>query len=360
VSRGNGRSARRAARGAGLLITVSLVLVVAAFAIIVASSFSGSSIRDAAAYGESTEALYLAETAIERALKRFATGTACASLTDASAIELISGSGKTFQITKAATTDFSGTAFTASLTQCRVEAEGKAGTNNTTRRVQAILDKNLLGGADNEDFNNPAAAGAPSGWTLDPATSFANNGGPDGTAPACTRSAWIAKEGSGAAAGAVRTGSGTRAVSFTVTAGSTTTISYHRRNVTAGTGCASTTFGGTYPCGGTNDGTVCFQANGAGGPWTSSIDDSAATAVGGACPQTFNPCSSSYFGAPTKISLTMTMTGASSVTSFAYYMRLRNTGRKEMFIDNIEAVNNTAVGAARVIAWRDCSVASCP
>jgi len=351
-------------KGMGLVITVMLILVVAIVAVLVATSFSSSNVRDSGALADSTEALYLAETGIERAIKRFATGTPCdATLQDASATELIAGSSKTFQVTKAATTDFGGVALVPSLTQCRIEAEGRVGSSNVSRKLQAIIDKNLLGGANNEDYNNPAAAGAPSGWTLDPATSFANNGGPDGTAPNCTRSAWLAKEAVGAAAANVRTASGTTSVQFTVTAGSTTTISYNRRTVPSVAGCSATTPSGTFPCTvvAANDGTVCYQMTGTGGPWTSASENPDTTGVAaGTCPSTFSPCSTSYSGSPTKINLTMTMTGASSVTGFSYYMQLRRSGRKEIFIDNIEAVNDTAVGAARVQYWRDCTVASCP
>jgi len=367
-------------RGMGLVITVMLILVVAIVAVLVATSFSGSSIRDTAASGESAEALYLAETAVERALKRFATGTPCASLTDGAATELVAGSGRTFQITKAATTDFSGANLAPSLTQCRVEAEGKVSSSNVSRRVQAILDKNLAGGAiaggaNNEDFNDPAAAGAPSGWTLNPAGTFADNGGPDGTAPNCTRSAYVAKENTGGGANN-RRASGSTNVTFAVTASSTTNVAFHSRVVTrsSAAGCPAGSAGPALPagCTATADGTICFELTGTGGPgtWIGPYN-TPATLVGGGCSPTSNPCEANYQASyPTKNLISMTMTGANSVSAFTYYMQLQNVtngggtpgtaGRKEMFLDSIEVWNDTAIGAARVQYWRDCTVASCP
>src|SRR5712692_6294362 len=108
-------------RGASLLIPVLLVIIVAAFGVIVAASQSGSDIQGTDAQADSVEALLLAETGLERAIKRFATGTACNALgetiTDLSAFGL---TNRTITISNGLSTDFSGTALQSTSTQCRV------------------------------------------------------------------------------------------------------------------------------------------------------------------------------------------------------------------------------------------------
>lgn len=365
-------------RGIGLLLTVLLILAVAAFAVLVATSFSGSSVRDTAAQNDSTEAVYLAETAIERALKLFAAGTPCgAGLTDAVPVELVAGSGKTFQITKAVTTDFNSVALVPILTQCRVESEGKIGATNVSRKLQAIIDKNLLGGANNEDYNNPAAVGAPSSWILNPVTGFADDGGPDGTSPVCSRSAWLVKT---QTANVQARASAATPVSFTLTGGSVTTISFdYRINIRgpASTCAAGVASGPAFPCStiGGNDGLICFELTATAAPvsnLSTRLASNATISQGGVgcpdpgTPSAFTPCQNGYqAGFPTKGSVTLTDGGAGTrtMTQFTLYNLLRGPGattRKEMFLDNIEAVNNTAIGAARVQFWRDCTVATCP
>ena len=41
-------------------------------------------------------------------------------------------------------------------------------------------------------------------------------------------------------------------------------------------------------------------------------------------------------------------------------LRLQQGGRREMYLDHIEATNATAIGAAHVVLWRDCSTALNP
>jgi hypothetical protein len=54
------------------------------------------------------------------------------------------------------------------------------------------------------------------------------------------------------------------------------------------------------------------------------------------------------------------MPGATSITQIQYWLRLQNGGRKELFLDGIEVTNATAVGAAYVKVWRDCSTVANP
>ena len=70
----------RQQRGAAALITVLFLLIVVAFAVLVSLTMSGSDVSDSASQHNSVQALFLAESAIERASGRAAAGIACASL----------------------------------------------------------------------------------------------------------------------------------------------------------------------------------------------------------------------------------------------------------------------------------------
>ncbi len=372
-------------RGGGLLIVALLLVTAASFAVVIAATQSGGDIKDTDSGAESVQAMYLAETGIERALKRFATSasaTPCASLTAETITNLttigLGASGHTIAILAGDTTDFSGA--TLPLSQCRVRATGTVDASGVSRTLHAIVDRNLLEGPDNPTFNNPTTAGAPSGWTITTTppvgypAGFANTGGPD-----CTRSAWLVKTAQGAF---TSTSTTTVPVVFSTTAGSTTTITFHWRlgprtpavgcNAGANTGPA---FPGA-PCpAAAGDGQVCFRflPIGAGG---GTFLQKNATAAGAAvaCPAGVDPgtpavhapCTNQYqvpatigFVYPIKEQLSFVM-GGGNVTSFAIAIRLRQAGRKEMFLDHIEATNPTAIGAAHVKRWRDCSGAPNP
>jgi hypothetical protein len=373
-------------RGLGMLMVVLLVLTVAAFAVVVAASQSGGDIRASDANAEAQQALFLAETGLERQLKRFAQGAvgaaACTSLGDNPATGPVEathtvtdlstiGLGTTaYSITfiNGATTDFAGVALASS--QCRITVTARVVASNVTRTIQAIVDRNLLGGEDNPNFDNPiTAAVAPSGWTgRQPNNAFAPDGGPDGTAPNCRRSAWTGR-GNPAAAANDRRATANAAVAVTLTAGSVTTVMVHRRLLTRTTNCTAGAGPGAaaWPavCGASaNDSTVCVRMVGAGGAteWAAVWNANATVAGNAACPSTFNPCQTSYqAGAPgTKLSTNVTMTGATSLNQIQYWLRLQNMGRKELFVDGIELINPTAIGAAYVRVWRDCSTAANP
>ena len=110
--------------------------------------------------------------------------------------------------------------------------------SNVSRTIQAIVDRNLLEGPDNPTFDNPLTGATPSAWTSNPANAFAAAGGQSGTAPACLRAAWTARNNPGAAAQDRRV-TATVPVQFTLTAGSTTTIWFHRRVVTRPSDCGA-------------------------------------------------------------------------------------------------------------------------
>ena len=90
---------------------------------------------------------------------------------------------------------------------------------------------------------------------------------------------------------------------------------------------------------------------------------SPATPCGAAAPAVFAPCENGYQGTyPSKQTLTLTTAGAGTrtIASFRYMLRVQRNGRREMFLDHIEATNTTAIGAAHVRLWRDCSNAPNP
>lgn len=364
-----------------MLVAVLLVLTVAAFAVIVAASQSGGEIYGSDANADGMQALFLAESGIERALKRFATGTACGAglaetINDLTTIGLGSSTHRVV-IGTGLTTDFAGVALPA--TQCRVPVTGTVLARNISRTVHAIVDRNLLGGVTgvfNPTFNNPLTAGAPSSWTLtQPAgqVGYANNGGPDTVAAACSRSAWVLKD---------RTNNyearsmGVANVNFTVTGGTNITVTFHYRINDRGpnAGCAGggADVGPADICGGAggNEGTICFRATDSlGTNSTSAAFNSNNTVTQNvACPDAggisaFAPCQTGYqAGYPTKASTTITIGGAGTrtITSFRYMLRLQQGGRREMFVDHVEATNTTAIGAAHVRVWRDCSTAANP
>jgi hypothetical protein len=360
-------------RGLGMLAVVLLVLTVAAFAVIVAASQSGSEVHGSDAGADSLQALLLAESGIDRALKRFATqavacdNTLIETINDLSSIGLGNGTHR-IAIGAGLTDDFASVPLPA--TQCRVQVTGTVLASNVSRTVHAIIDRNLLGGVTgtpqptfNPTFNNPLAGTQPSAWTLlNPTDAFAA-GGPDGTGPTnCTRSAWTAKN-----VGGTRQATGTATVQFTVAAGSPTTIAFDRRVLSRTVNCgtlpgAGAALPGACAVGGNS--TVCFQLVGlniAALPqtWTRAQNAAQVAGPGGAqCPAQFNPCSASY---PAKTTLpVLTMTNAASISQIVYHISVQGGGRREMFLDNIEMTNPTAIGAAHVRMWRDCSNALNP
>jgi len=371
-------------RGAGLLIVVLLLMTVAAFAVIVAASTAGGDIYGSDANADGMQAMFLAESGIERALKRFATGTACSAalgetINDLTTIGLGNGTNR-IVIGTGLTTDFTGVALPA--TQCRVPVTGTLLGRNVSRTVHAIIDRNLLGGITgnpfpvfNPAFNNPLTAGAPSSWTLtQPAgqNGYANNGGHDLIGAACSRSAYVIKPLTNNYESRAQ---GVANVNFTVTGGTIATVTFHYRMNDRGpnAGCAGggADVGPTDICAGAggNDFTLCFRTiDSAATTSTATLNANATVTQNVACPDAagisaFASCQTGYqAGYPTKGSLNLTIAGAGTrtITSFVYMLRLQRGGRREMYLDHIEATNTTAVGAAHVRMWRDCSTAPCP
>ena len=99
---------------------------------------------------------------------------------------------------------------------------------------------------------------------------------------------------------------------------------------------------GSGPAG--REGSICFRAVDSGG--TSSVSgtlnaDATGTVGNVACPIAYDPCESGYQGGyPAKASVTMNMGGAGTrtISTFTYFLRLQRNGRREMFLDQIEAI----------------------
>lgn len=108
------RSASSASRerGAATVILALFLLVMVAFALLVTLNMGTSDITDSAAHDDAVEALFLAESGIERAAKRFADGTPC---TTAALAESVAFGRGTFTLLEAV--------FTANI--CRVRVQGE-------------------------------------------------------------------------------------------------------------------------------------------------------------------------------------------------------------------------------------------
>ncbi len=134
MNRRGGIGLRLGAREQGMatLMAVLFLLIVIAFAVLVATSMSGSDITDTSLGQSGVSALFLAESGVERAAARYVAGTACASLAVDGPYTLGQGS---FTINAWYPTDFSGANLPSG--ECRIQVQGTVGT--AQRTVQAIL-----------------------------------------------------------------------------------------------------------------------------------------------------------------------------------------------------------------------------
>lgn len=390
-------------RGASLLIPVLLVITAGAFAVIVAASQSGGDIQGTDAQADSIEALFLAETGIERATRRFLAGSACSAaglgenLADLATIGIASGRTITVSAGALSVQDFSGAALPA--TQCRIQVTGQVTASNVSRTVQAIIDRNdnLIGSPLVAGFDNPAGATNPAAsWT---GGYYDHTGGLPATAglnpPNCTRAAYAVK----ALGGGARHGSsvGTTPVSFTVNLPVTLRVRFDYRMFqipNGDAGCNSNSLGGACvgapdneaglgsPEGGGGDGEICFTLRDTAGVTYNStraeVDSS--QNLGGsnnvtlpACAPSsqqaplhtrHTPCSDRYNwsgGGPDTATVRFTFagTGTLSFDQFGFKLYIPTGGTEyEMWLDNILLQPSTGA-IAGIAAWRDCAAISC-
>lgn len=374
-------------RGAALLITVMLVIAIAAFGAIVAGSISSSDITDSHYQGAAVEALYAAESGMERAMREYGSGvTAC----DALAGSYTLAPGRTFTLSNGLATDFSGIALPNPNSQCRIRVTG-AVANTSERILHAIADKSLLGGL-NPTFNTPPGVGDASSWTTT-ARGQDFTGGPDpGTAApmSCSRAIYSVK--------ARDTGGNVGSTLATATlpniqiaGGQTIAVSFNYRaiEIDSGDAACSTNDGAVANPGNNVDVQIRFSVTDNGViPLTSFSDvlffniDTATnslrplanrnlTAATGCIPTTqrfpgdYAACPSFYqAGTPaTKGNLSITILGAGTRTLIAarIYIYLRQQGNaREVWVDNVEFIAPSVTGVTRTSDWRDCAVSSCP
>jgi len=387
----------RRQRGASLLIPVLVLITAGAFAVIVAASQSGGDIHGTDAQADATEALFLAETGLERATRRFLAGALCsaAGLNEnlASLASIGIASGRSITISAGADSDLDFNANPLPATQCRIQVTGLVAASNVSRTVQAIIDRNdnLAGAAPVAGFDNPAGAASPASWT---GGSYDFTGGAAaGVNPNnCTRSAYAVRPRQGGPVVAASS-IGTAPVSFTVTLPATVLVRFDYRIVRIGNSgnnaCVSASGGGACPgaadltgspSGAAGDGEICFTLRDTTGATYDStkatVDQSAnigLTVVGPACTPTtqqlptnanYTPCPAIYnlnAGAAAPAFVRFTIAGAGTLTfdRIGFNLFIPTGGQaKEMWVDNIQVTPNATIGG--IAAWRDCTVNTCP
>jgi hypothetical protein len=392
----------RRQRGASLLIPVLLIVTAGAFAVIVAASQSGGDIQGTESQADATEALFLAETGVERATRRFLAGSACsaAGLSEnlANLATIGIAAGRTITITAGANSisDFGGVPLPA--TQCRIQVTGTVTASNVSRTVQAIVDRNdnLIGGPQIAGFDNPPGNNPVASWT---GGYYDYTGGLPATAglnpPNCGRAAYAVK----ALGGGGRTGSsvGTLPVSFTVNRPVTLRVNFDYRmfripngsaacnSVSGGGACPGVIQpGGGSPAGG-SEGQICFTLRDTAGATYNSyhveVDNSQNLGGGngvitgeGCAPSSqqvplhtrHTPCSDRYnWSGGGGIDLAWADfviggVGPLSFDQFGFKLYIPPGGTEyEMWIDNIRLQPSTGT-IAGIAAWRDCSVSTAP
>lgn len=384
-------TARRFQSGIALFVSVLLLIAVAAFGAIMAGAIATSDVSDSTYQGSSVEALYAAESGLERAMKQFETGTGCGSLGTTQTVV----AGRTFTTTAGVTTAFDG-ATALQTSQCRVQSTGGVSGTNASRNLQAILDRNILVRR-NSTFDSPAGTGGATGWT---ATRWDYNGGTNtiGTPGAltCGRAVYAlhSRAAGGSDASAIGQLADTTSGLFTVTGGNTVTVRFNLRAIRIGSvnsNANDANAGLTDPGGAAADVKVWIRlvdsalvvsdtavANviretvvNPGAPLNTRVPGATPTTQG--FPGDYPACNSFYAtGTPSsKRQVTVTVGGAGTRTITTVIIRIFITKNgpsgvaAEAWVDNIELFENSAapvatVGGGRLAEWRDCAVSSCP
>lgn len=382
---------RRFQSGIALFVSVLLLIAVAAFGAIMAGAIATSDVSDSTYQGSSVEALYAAETGLERAMKQFETGTACASLNTTQTV----AAGRTFTTTAGVTTAFDG-ATALQTSQCRVQSTGAVGGTSASRKLQAILDRNILVRR-NSTFDSPAGVGAATNWT---ATKWDYNGGAStvgtpGTLT-CGRAVYAlhSRAAGGSDASAIGQLTDTTNGLFTVTGGNAVTVRFNLRAIRIGSvnsNANDTNAGLTDPGGAAADVKVWIRlidsalvvsdtavANvvretvvNPGAPLNARVPG--ATPTTQAFPGDYPACNSFYAtGTPSnkrQVAVTVGGAGTRTITTVIIRIFIQKGGPSgvaaEAWVDNIELFGNSAapvatVGGGRLAEWRDCAVSSCP
>jgi hypothetical protein len=302
--------------GTGILAVLATVVVM-----------NASSLTDSARLSRSVQALLLAESGVESAVRQYGTNGTC----DATGVGVGSssqGSGSV-SIDNAFTTDFSGVVLAAN--SCRIQVTGTAA-DNTARVLQVIAQRssNLLPTSANANFNAPAgvcnpATCTPTGWLLSASgsslgTRWDDTGGPDGS-----RSAYVAKN-NGPSAGTTA-GQFTFSPAVTVTGPITLTFTFDYKHENGEP--APNTMGVIFSLSEQAPGTLTwstseFLSNRAPGYRSGSLD------------------------------LTIPQTGTFVISSLNFSLSAKAGQAKQIYLDNISLQGSGGSGGnAQIIAWRE-------
>lgn len=145
-------------RGAATLIAAVLLLSVVMIALLLGLLNATTDITDTSLQSDGVEALFIAESGLENAIRRFDTGTACGAL----ALNNVGVGRGTFSINN-------GTAVGLPATQCRVQVTGVVSASNTARTIEAVITRLTTGGTitlGNAGFQSGACPPGPDNWAL--------------------------------------------------------------------------------------------------------------------------------------------------------------------------------------------------
>lgn len=173
------KSAERGAASIAIAIVILLIITAALFA---SQTLTSSIAQDATASDQRVQALFLAETGLERATQRFTKGALCSSASDETVTVTGTGTGS-FQLQFIGASSFDGTACSASVcgsTYCRVRSTGRvlAGTPATAvnaRTIEALVIPKSLTATGTKNVGNPQSVGGHQRYTLSNTVSSGTN-----------------------------------------------------------------------------------------------------------------------------------------------------------------------------------------
>lgn len=145
-------------RGAATLIAAVLLLSVVMIALLLGLQNATTDITDTSLQSDGVEALFIAESGLENAIRRFDTGTACGALM----LNNVGVGRGTFSINN-------GSAAGLPATQCRVQVTGVVTSSNTARTIEAVITRLTSGGTvalANPGFESGACPPGPDSWTI--------------------------------------------------------------------------------------------------------------------------------------------------------------------------------------------------
>jgi hypothetical protein len=300
---------------------MAVVLIVIAALLLTVMLFLGvAGNESSAAHSQSKQALFIAESGLEKGAREFSLNSAYAGETGTT---FANGS---FDITTS-TTDFS--VNTLPLGHTRLHSVGQVAGGAASRTAETIVGpENLLPLSANADFNAPAGACSPpckpTNWILDvePLGAFVpwqDAGGPETPA---TRAAYADKPSPGNST-ATNAGNFTFSSPVIVTAPTTLQMSFDYKVVTSG------------PTG--QEMQLTFTLTDGTTMWTAPRFDSGNTT-------TYQSGS---------VTFTITGTGTKSITNLGFSLFLKSGQPKEAWLDNLALTTGSGPPKIEVKAWRE-------